>query len=77
MASTLEQGAALSAVWGPLSADGQQAGATIEWKVVQSITVSCLSGPLGYYDVAVICYNNGAKASIMPLHMAETIEVLP
>jgi len=69
----LKQGQALSAVQTP---DYNADGAT-PWQVgthgVKSITVSQLAGPMGWYDVAVIAWDNGRPDQIVPLHHCDHI----
>lgn len=71
--SEFKQGEALSAVWGPLDAEGDAAGGSVDFRGVTGIHVSQAMGPMGFYDVAVIESEDG-KNSVMPLHMAEIIK---
>ena len=74
MSSELSQGQTLSAIGSPDSGDGQfmliagQHG-------VDSIWVSQLAGPMGWYDVAVVHWSDNRPDQIHPLHMMDFIQV--
>lgn len=74
----LEVGDRLGAVRGPFSNEsGTQAGGRVGYDQVETITVDRLAGPMGWYVVAIIKRSNGAPDVVMPLHMAESLEILP
>jgi hypothetical protein len=71
----LTQGQAITALGQPdYNAEGAQ-----PWRVgfhgVASITVSQLAGPMGWYDVAVIKWDNGRPDQLMPLHHCDYIAI--
>ncbi|MGH1412112.1 MAG: hypothetical protein ACRBB0_01370 [Pelagimonas sp.] len=70
--SAIKQGQRLSRAMGPLDADGGCAGDAVGPNWAESITVSQLRGPMGWYDVAVIKYRD-KPTTIIPLHMCEDI----
>lgn len=74
MTSELLQGQALEWIWGPWHEEGQS-GARVGFNNVVEIEVSRLAGPMGFYDVAVICRDDGTPEEIMPIHMAESLSL--
>jgi len=73
----LEVGDRLNGVWGPYSEQcGTQSGGKIGYDQVETITVDRLAGPMGWYVVAVIHRSNGAPDVVLPLHMAESFEII-
>jgi hypothetical protein len=74
-AGILSQGQPLSALGLP---DHVSEGAA-PWRVgqmnVQSITVSQLAGPMGWYDVGVVVFDNERPTQMHPLHMCEHIAI--
>jgi hypothetical protein len=75
--SHLKQGQRLSAIWGPYSPDGQDGSSAENSDNVESITVSQLAGPMGWYDVAVVSFRDGRADAIFPLHLMEQIDCYP
>lgn len=71
----LDIGDRLISVWTAPSVDGFQQGGTVGGEV-RSIHVDQLPGPMGFYLVAVITFESSKADKIIPLHMAQTIEVL-
>lgn len=72
----LKQGQKLEAIWTPLNADGEQAGGWVGRRNVVEIEISQCAGPMGWYDVAIIRRDNEMGDVIVPIHMAEYIELL-
>lgn len=74
--SALKQGQKLETIWTPLNADGEQAGGWVGRGNVVEIEISQCAGPMGWYDVAIIRHDNGKADVIVPVHMAEYVELL-
>ena len=78
MKSHLEQGQAISTVGLPDYCAEGAAPATVGQFGCQSITVSQLAGPMGWYDCAHIVFEEGAasvKEMMIPLHQCDYIEL--
>ncbi len=74
MSSELPQGQALAAISSPDSGDGQFMLIAGQHDV-ESIEVSQLAGPMGWYDVAVVHWSDDRPDQIHPLHMMDFIQV--
>lgn len=74
--SLLKPAQMLAAVWCPDHPDGVT-GASVKQDGVECILVAQLAGPMGWYDVARVVYNNGSPDRIIPLHMCEQIDLMP
>ena len=73
--SEIPQGTALEAIALPDYCAENVAPLAVGEHGVSSITVSQLAGPMGWYDVAVIRWNNGRPNQIHPLHMLDFIQL--
>ena len=74
MPSLLKPAQQLAAIWGPANPDGQVGFSLKTRKDVECILVSQLAGPMGFYDVARVIFNDGKPDAIFPLHMMEQID---
>jgi hypothetical protein len=71
--SALKQGESLIQVVGK----GGLPCHTVGSNKVESITVTKLAGPMGWYDCALVRYEDGHPDQIHPLHMMENILTAP
>ena len=74
MTSELPQGTALSAISGPDSGEDGQFMLIAGRRGVESIVVSQLAGPVGWYDVAVAHWDDGRPDQIYPLYVLVFIQ---
>jgi hypothetical protein len=77
--SALSKAQQLEAVWGPMDHEGNQSGGRVGYHGIQCILVTQLAGPMGFYDVARVIYDDsiGRGDVYLPLHMMEHIEAMP
>ena len=76
MRTCFEVGDEINGVWGPLSSDGEQAGACVGLHGTTRIAIDQEPGPMGYYHVAVVWKGDNISA-VLPLHMMELIDCEP
>ena len=71
--SSLSQNEPLKSVRGTEGADGSSLYYEHGYKGVTEIRVGQLRGPMGFYDVAIVKFDESPE-EIIPLHMLESID---
>lgn len=74
MTSIVKPAQKLAAVWGPTNPEYGGVGNRAGKGNVECILVAQLEGPMGFYDVARVIFDNGTPDRLYPLHMMEQID---
>lgn len=75
-ASALKQGQKIGAIYTPVDTYGESGVWRVGRNAVVEIEISQCAGPMGWYDVAIIRHDDGKAEAIVPVHMAEQVELL-